>query len=100
MDLLDAGDLRGFRGDGSDAFAGDQQVDVAKRGGGGDGGEGGVLHGATLMLDENQCDAHATTPKALSLPISSSTFATLTPADLLAGSSTFRVVSRGAVSTP
>ena len=43
------------------------------------------------MLDENQ-RLHATTPSVFSLPISSSTEPTLTPAWRLAGSTTFSVV--------
>ena len=100
VDLDSAGDLRGRLGDGADALAGDEQMHFAELRGGGDGGEGRVLHLAALMLDQNQSDAHATTPKVLSLPISSSTEPTLTPAWRFAGSSTFRTVSRGAVSTP
>ncbi len=100
MDLLDTRDLGGRLGDRADTFAGDEEVDVAELRGGGDGGEGGVLDLAAFVLDENQRDAHATTPRPLSLPISSSTDATLTPAWRLAGSTTFKVVRRGATSTP
>ena len=78
MDLADAGDLRGRLGDAADALAGDEQVDLAQLRRGGDRGERGVLHLAAFMFDENQ-RLHATTPRAFSLPISSSTSPTLTP---------------------
>jgi hypothetical protein len=100
MDLGDAGDLRRRLGDPTDAFAGDEGMDLAQLGRGGDRGKGGVLHLAAFMLDENQSDAHATTPRVLSLPISSSTLATLTPAWRLEGSTTLSTASRGVVSTP
>ena len=99
MDLADAGDLRGRLGDGADALAGDEQVHLAQLRRGGDRGQGGVLHLAAFMLDENQ-RLHATTPKAFNLPTSSSTEPTLTPAWRFDGSTTFTTVSRGAVSTP
>ena len=82
-----------------DALAGDEQMHLAKLRRGGDGGERGVLNLAAFMLDENQ-RLHATTPSVLSLPISSSTEPTFTPAWRFDGSVTFTIVSRGAVSTP
>ena len=94
-----AGDLCGRLCDAIDALTGDQCLDLAQAGGGGDGGIGRVLDRLPVMFDPNQ-RLHATTPSVLSLPTSSSTSATFTPACRLAGSSTFTVVRRGATSTP
>ena len=99
MDLAHAGDLRRSFGDAADAFAGHQQMDFAQLGGGGDGGEGGVLDRAAFMFNPDK-RLHAATPMDLSLATSSSTSATLTPAERLAGSATETVSSRGAMSTP
>ena len=66
---------------------------------GGDGGERRVLDAVVVVFDPDQ-HAHFATPSALSLPTSSSTSATLTPAWRLAGSVTLTTVRRGATSTP
>ena len=97
--LGDARDLAGGFRDAAYARAGDQRMDFAELARGGDGGERRVLDRAALMFDPNQ-NAHATTPRFLSLPTSSSTSATLMPATRFGGSATLSVLSRAVVSTP
>ena len=97
--LAYAGDFRGRVGDPADFAARDQRVDFAELGRRRDRGERRVLDRAAVMLDQNQ-DAHCTTPKAFSLPTSSSTEPTLSPACRLAGSATFSTSSRRPMSTP
>jgi hypothetical protein len=79
VDLADAGDLGGGIRDRAHVAAGDERMDLTKPGRGGDRRERGVLDHAGLMLDVDE-RLHATTPKVLSLPTSSSTEPTLSPA--------------------
>ena len=99
---MDRGDARNFRHrlrDCIDVFAGDKRVNFAELGGRGDGRQAGVLHVLSVVLDQDQ-NAHFATPSAFSLPTSSSTVPILIPACRLAGSTTLRVSSRRATSTP
>jgi hypothetical protein len=77
--LGDAGDLGSSIGRALCALARDQRNDIAQLCCSGDSGERCVLHRRIVMFDPDE-NAHATTPRILSLPISSSTSATLTPA--------------------
>src|SRR3546814_9165419 len=79
MDLAHAGDLGGLFGDAADILAGDQQMDLAQLGRGGDGGQGGVLQLAAFMFDPDE-RLHAKAPVSLIFAISSSTEPTLIPA--------------------
>ncbi len=99
MHLADAGDLRCRLGDATDVRPGDERMDFAQLRRGGDGCKRGVLDLAALVLDVDE-RLHATTPSVFSLPISSSTEPTLSPACRLAGSTTFSVSRRRAMSTP
>ena len=99
MDLADSGDLRRRLGDGVDALADDEQVNLAQLRGRRHRGQGGIPQLAVFMLDENQ-RLHQITPTVRRRSISSSTDCTLTPASRLEGSRTPTVVSLGAVSTP
>src|SRR5690606_27736352 len=99
VDLADAGDFRRRLGDAIDAFAGDEKMDFAELRRSGDRGQRGVLDGASVMFDPNE-RFHECTPIAFSLATSSSTSATLTPAERTGGSETLTVLTRGAVSTP
>ena len=99
MDLADAGDLRGRLGDAADALAGDEQMDLAELRRGGDGGERGVLDLAAFMLDrEPASSCHHS--QSLELADQLVDRADLDAGLALGGSTTFSVVSRGAVSTP
>ncbi|KEZ16688.1 hypothetical protein CP98_04009 [Sphingobium yanoikuyae] len=100
MDLAHAGDLGGFGGNAVDALASNQQMDFAQLGCSGHGGKGRVLDGAALMFNPNERLRHAATPRALSWATSSSTSATLMPAERLGGSETLSVSRRAAMSTP
>jgi len=99
MHLAHARDLRGGVTDRTHARPCDEEMHLAQLGGGGDGGKGGVLDGAAVVLDPNQ-RLHAATPMLFSFATSSSTSATFTPAERLVGSETLRVCRRVAVSTP
>ena len=99
MHLADACNLRGFLGHRIDARTGDEQMDFAKLRRGGDHRERGVLDGLAVMFDPNE-RFHECTPIAFSLATSSSTSATLTPAERTGGSETLTTLTRGAVSTP
>ena len=113
--LGDAGDLRGLFGDGPAILAGDQQVDVAAdllRGG--NHMQGGRLHFLVVMFDENEIGhdlgipelessddgGQMTLASLRSLSTSSATDFTFTPDLRFGGSTTFRVLRRGAASTP
>ena len=99
VDLARAGNFRGCIGNCADARTGDKQMDFAELRSGGDHRERGVLDGLAVMFDPNE-RFHECTPIALSLATSSSTSATLTPAERTGGSLTLTVLTRGAVSTP
>jgi hypothetical protein len=99
MHLADARDLRCGLRNSANVRSGDERMDFAQLRRGGDCCERGVLDLAAFMLDVNE-RLHATTPSVLSLPISSSTEPTLSPAWRLAGSTTFSVSRRRAMSTP
>ena len=97
--LADARNLRRGIGDRADIASGDERVDLAQLRSGGDRCERGVLDLATLVLDVDE-RLHCATPRALSLPISSSTEPTLSPACRLGGSATLSVSRRRLMSTP
>src|SRR5690606_2561903 len=97
--LAHPGDAGGLLGDRIDARTGDEQMDFAELRRGGDHRERGVLDGAAVMFDPDE-RFHECTPIALSLATSSSTSATLTPAERTGGSLTLIVLTRGLVSTP
>ena len=78
---------------------GNQQMDFAEPGGGGDGGERRVVDRAALMFDQHQ-HRHGPLPAPFSLPDQFIDAADLPPAVRLGGSVTFSVSSRLAVSTP
>src|SRR5690606_40327356 len=99
MHLAHPGDAGGFFSYAIDARTGDEQMDFAELRGGGDHRERGVLDGAAVMFDPNE-RFHECTPIAFSLATSSSTSATLTPAERTGGSDTLTTLTRGAVSTP
>src|SRR3546814_17978638 len=81
------------------ALARDQQMHFAQLRGCSHDRQRCVLYRRIVMFNPNQRLHHAT-PRALSLPPSPSTSATLMSASLLGGSATFSVVRRGATSTP
>src|SRR3546814_3624604 len=78
------------------ALARDQQMHFAQLRGCSHDRQRCVLYRRIVMFNPNQRLHHAT-PRALSLPTSSSTSATLMPASRLGGSATFSVVRRGAI---
>ena len=99
MHLADPRDLRGRIGDRADIAPGDERMDLAQLRGGSHRSERGVLDLAAFVLDVDE-RLHATTPSVLSLPISSSTEPTLSPACRFGGSATFSVSRRRLTSTP
>ena len=99
MDLARACNLGGGLGNCADARTGDQQMNVAKLGGGTNGGQRRVFYRAAVMFDQYE-RLHFAIPIPLRRSTSSSTDPTLIPAWRLPGSTTFSVSSRGATSTP
>src|SRR3546814_4818177 len=99
MHLADARDLRSFLGNRIDAATRNEQMDFAKLRRGGDHCERGVLDGLAVMFDPTE-RFHECTPMAFNLATSSSTSATLTPAERTGGSETLTTLTRGVVSTP
>jgi hypothetical protein len=81
--------------------AGDEDMDLAQRGCGGDSGARGLLDRAAFMVEEDE-NGHAqiTFASSLSFSTSSATDFTFTPATRFGGSATLIVVRRGAGSTP
>ena len=99
MDLADAGDLRSRLGHARHAFPSDEQMDLAELAPRSHDRQCRVLDCATFMFDPYK-RLHAATPNTFNLPINSSTSATFTPAVRLLGSTTVKVFSRAATSTP
>ncbi len=79
--------------------SGDERMDLAQLGGCRDCSKRRVLDLAAFVLDVDE-SLHCTTPSVFSLPISSSTEPTLSPACRLGGSATFSTSRRRAMSTP
>ena len=95
-----AGDARRRFGDGAALMAGHQHVNRAQFQARGERMKGRRFEGGVVVFG-NEKDAHQITLASLrSLSTSSAASATLTPAWRRGGSSTLRVTSRGAVSTP
>ena len=100
-DTRDAGDPCGRLGDRRGPAAGHQNVDIAgERGGGGDGVERRRVERRAVMGGDDKSRHQITPASFLSLSTSSSTSATLRPPARAGGSSTVKVSSRGATSTP
>ena len=99
--LGDAGNLGTRLGRRLGVLSGHQQMNLtADLAGGGDGVERGRLDRRVVVLGQQQ-DRHQITFASLrSLSTSSLTLFTFTPDLRLAGSTTFRVLTRGATSTP
>src|SRR4051812_40745833 len=93
-----AADLRGLTGDFADVRSGDQRMDLAEFGGGGDGRQGRVADCLAVVLDQDQ-HAHFAIPMPCSRSTSSSTDPTLIPAWRFAGSTTRTISMRRAMST-
>src|SRR5579872_1999941 len=70
------------------------------RGGAGKGASGGGFEGSAIMLGNDEKGHQITRASVMSLSTSSLTEATFLPPWRLAGSSTLRVMRRGAASTP
>src|SRR5207248_1743275 len=82
-------------------LSGDQNMNIAANlGGGGHRVQGGGLQRPVVVFGDDENGHQITRASFFNLSISSATEPTLTPPWRLAGSSTFKVTSRGAASTP
>ena len=98
--LFDARQLRSRLGGVSTGVGHENMHRRAEGGGGGQGLGGGVVQLAAVNFRKKKSRHHSTPASFLSLPTSSATDPTFTPAVRLAGSVVFSTVNRGATSTP